>query len=96
MTIAADRRMTGTHLLRGSRARITRLVACALVAGVLACAPAQAQQSQLDPVLITAITLDSAQQQQVRAGQRELQRRLPGMEQRPRYWSSRAPGHLPA
>lgn len=66
MTIAADRRMTGTHLLRGSRARITRLVACALVAGVLACAPAQAQQSQLDPVLITAITLDTAQQQQVR------------------------------
>ncbi len=63
MTIAADRRcrMTGTHKpLRGLAAR---LVAC-VAAGVLLNAPVRAQT--LDPVLVSAITLDTTQQQQVR------------------------------
>lgn len=71
VTIAADRRMTGTpEPLRGSREpRMTRLVARrALVAGVLAWLLGRRGRSPgaLDPVLITAITLDTAQQQQVR------------------------------
>lgn len=64
MTIAADRRKTGSNNY-GSRARVTRLAVCACVAaGVMLGSPSLAQQ--VDPVLVTAIMLDPTQQQQVR------------------------------
>lgn len=66
MTIAADRPKTGTHSMQTTRARLARGLVCACVAAcVFVTAPALAQ-TQIDPVLVTAITLNPEQQQRVR------------------------------